>query len=341
MTERPDETRRVGDGRTEPSRGAPYEEGQSLAAGQAFIGAIRVDLATLLHRLGRALRSAGKEVQRDEPAGRRRSGGAVVRVVAGFAKVIAIVAVLGSLAAAGAMLWALHDFPAEMPVGGTNESSLILEAVNGETLGRVGPLKLADAARADFPDDLVNAVVGIEDRHFFDHPGFDPQGILRALQRNIAAGTIVEGGSTITQQLVKIRFLGHERTLLHKLREALVAVWLDTQLGKDEILTRYLNSVFLGNGAYGMPAAARLYFGKGLPELTLPEAAVLAGLIRAPSRDNPLQNIKAAQARAAVVIEAMRDNGAIDARTADNAAAQPSDCTYRLFGGVQRRVCTR
>jgi penicillin-binding protein 1A len=322
MPEELDETRRLGNGRAEPSRGAPYEEGQSLAVGRAFVGAVRADLAALVRRLGRALRSARREVQRPVPARRRR--GAVVRVVAGLAKLVVLVAVLGSLAAAGAMLWALHDFPAEKPVGGNNESSLLLEAANGETLGRVGPLKLADAARADFPDDLVNAVVGIEDRHFFTHPGFDPQGILRALQRNIAAGTIVEGGSTITQQLVKMRFLGHERTLLHKLREALVAVWLDTQLDKNEILTRYLNSVYLGNGAYGMSAAARLYFSKGLSELTLPEAAMLAGLIRAPSRENPLQNLEAAQARAAVVLEAMRDNGAIDARTAENAAAQPA-----------------
>jgi penicillin-binding protein 1A len=140
----------------------------------------------------------------------------VVRVIVGLVKVIVIVAVLGSRVGAGAMLWALHVFPPEKPVGGNNESSLILEAANGETLGRVGPLKLADAARADFPDDLANAVVSIEDRHFFDHPGFDPQGILRALQRNIAAGTIVEGGSTITQQLVKMRFLGRERTFVHQ-----------------------------------------------------------------------------------------------------------------------------
>ncbi len=324
MPERSDETGRLGNGHTEPSGGAPYEEGQSLAAGRAFVGAVRTDLVTLLRRVSRALWSAGKGVQHPEPAHGRRSRGAVVRVVAGLAKMVVLVAVLGSLATAGAMLWALHDFPAEKPVVGNNESSLLLEAANGKTLGRVGPLRLADAARTDFPDDLVKAVVNIEDRHFFDHPGFDPQGILRALQRNIAAGTIVEGGSTITQQLVKMRFLGHVRTLLHKLREALVAVWLDTQLGKNEILTRYLNSVYLGNGAYGMSAAARLYFDKGLSELTLPEAAMLAGMIRAPSRDNPLQNLGAAQARATVVIEAMRDNGAIDARTAEDAAAQPA-----------------
>jgi hypothetical protein len=128
MPERLDETRRLGNGRTEPSRGAPDEEGQSRVAGRAFIGAVRADFATLLRRLGRA--SAGEGVQRPAPARRRRSCGAVVRVV----KLIVIVAVLGSLAAAGAMLWALHDFPPEKPVGGNNESSLILEAANGETL---------------------------------------------------------------------------------------------------------------------------------------------------------------------------------------------------------------
>jgi hypothetical protein len=230
MPQRLDETRRLGNGGTEPSHGAPYEGGQSLVVGRAFIGAVRAGLATLLHHMGCAFRSGGKGVQRPTPARGRRCRGAVVRVVAGLARVIVIVAVLGSLAAAGAMLCALHDFPSEKPVGGNNESSLILQAANGETVGRVGPLKLADAARTDL-------FVSIEDRQFFDHPGFDPRGILRVIQRNIALGTIVQGASTITQQLVKMRFLGHERTLLHKLREALPAVWLDVQLGKEEILT--------------------------------------------------------------------------------------------------------
>src|SRR5262249_29812626 len=154
--------------------------------------------------------------------------------------------------------------------------------------------------------------------------GFDLTGIARAYRRNSAAGTIVEGGSTITQQLVKLRFLGHERTMRHKLREALVAAWLDFHLGKDAVLARYLNSVYLGNGAYGMPAAARFYFDKRLSDLTLPEAAMLAGLIRAPSRDNPLQNPDVARARAAVVVDAMRDNGVINAKTAEDAKAHPA-----------------
>src|SRR6266566_1990141 len=298
MPETLNESPRPDEAGTEPSRDSALEpEGRSLATGRVFLRALRVDLGALLRRLGRGLRSAGKGItQASPPTGRKRSRSAFGRVIGALARLIVLVAVLGSVATAGALLWALRDLPAEKPIGGNNESSLLVEAANGETLGRVGPLKLADAARTDFSDDLVNAVVSIEDRHFYSHPGFDPQGILRALRRDIAAGRIVEGGSTITQQLVKMRVLGHERTLSNKLREALAAVWLETQLSKDEILTRYLNSVYLGKGAYGISTGARLYFDKGLSELTIPQAAMLAGLIRSPSRDNPLQNQEAAQA---------------------------------------------
>jgi penicillin-binding protein 1A len=307
----------------EPPPG-PFEEGdvRTLAAGRVLLKALGADAAALLQRLRRALAPVGGNRAPAAAAARKRRAGAVWRVIFGLVKTFLFVAALASLATTGVLIWALHDLPAEKPSGG--ESSLIIEAANGETLGRAGPLKLADAARTDFPDQLVNAVISIEDRRFYSHPGFDPEGILRALQRNLAAGTIVEGGSTITQQLVKMRILGHERTLSHKLREAVAAMWLDVQLSKDEILTRYLNSVYLGNGAYGMPAAARMYFDKSLAELTLPEAAMLAGLIQAPSRNNPLQNLEGAQARAAAVIAAMRENGKIDDSTAQNAIAQPA-----------------
>ena len=152
---------------------------------------------------------------------------------------------------------------------------------------------------ARIPQSLRDAVIATEDRRFYHHWGVDPIGIARAIYQNYRRGRIVEGGSTITQQLVKMRYVGDDRTYTRKLREAFTALWLERHLGKQEILRRYLNSVYLGNGAYGMSAAARLYFGKGLSELTLPEAAMLAGMIRAPSRDNPLQNLEGAQARAA------------------------------------------
>jgi len=314
----------AGDAPSRPPSPGPREN-RTLAAGRAFLAALGADLAALGRRMVRALASAGRRTTHASASGGRPTrAGALRRVVVGLARGAAVVGVVGALTLAGAMLWALHDIPAEKPVGGSKESSLLLEASNGAPLGRVGPLKMADAARTDFPDTLVKAVVSIEDRRFYSHWGFDPQGMLRALRRNVAAGTVVEGGSTITQQLVKLRILGHERTLPAKLREALTAMWLDMHLGKDAILTRYLNSVYLGNGVYGMAAAARFYFDKRASELTVPEAAMLAGLIRSPSRENPFQNLEAAQARAAVVIDAMRENGAIDAATADDAKAHPA-----------------
>jgi penicillin-binding protein 1A len=303
------------------------KEAGTLAAGQAFIRAFRADLAALMRRLGAALSAAGTRRTQASRGATQPAGGAWRRALGRVAKLVAgvmTVVVLGLLTLAGATLWAVSDLPAERPIGGGKTSSLLLEASNGEALGRVGQLRMPDAVRTDFPDDLVNAVIGIEDRRFYSHWGFDPAGIIRALRRNIAAGTIVEGGSTITQQFVKMRILGHERTLPRKLREALAAMWLDIHLGKDEILTRYLNSVYLGNGAYGMSAAARLYFDKRLSELTLPEAAMLAGLIQSPSRVNPLQSLDEARARAAVVIDAMLDKGVIDADTARNAKARPA-----------------
>jgi penicillin-binding protein 1A len=310
---------------TSPDPSAGAGGSRTLVAGRAFLGALRDDLGRGLRRLGRTLSAGAKRNTRPGPSTNATTPtrGGFGRVLRRIAKGTAFVAVLCAVTLAGAMFWALHDLPAEKPVEGS-ESSLLLEAANGQALGRVGPLKMADAARADFPDKLVKAVISIEDRRFYSHWGLDPEGILRALRRNIAAGGIVEGGSTITQQLVKMRFLGHQRTMRHKLREALVATWLDMHLGKDEILTRYLNSVYLGNGVYGMSAAARFYFDKTLADLTLAEAAMLAGMVRSPSRSNPLQDLAAAQARASVVIEAMRDAGAIGAEAAQNAKSHPA-----------------
>src|SRR6185295_18837488 len=162
---------------------------------------------------------------------------------------------------------------------GIDGPSVLVEAANGQPLGRVGPLSDA-VKRRDFPDMLVKAVLSIEDRRFYSHWGIDPWGIARATQANWAAGGIAQGGSTITQQLVKMQIVGNERNLGRKVREAFTAIWLDLRLGKDEVLTRYLNAVYLGAGAYGMSAATRLYFDKSLADLTLPEAALLVGLIQ-------------------------------------------------------------
>ena len=192
--------------------------------------------------------------------GRTSFGRATAVVLRRFTMAIVALATVGALALSGAMLWAIHDMPLERP-SDASRPALLLEAADGDALGRVGPLKFADAAREDFPDRLVQAVLSIEDRRFYSHFGIDPVGIVRAARRNAEAGEIVEGGSTITQQLVKMRILGNDRTFARKLREALTAIWLDRRLGKEEILTRYLNNVYLGGGAHGMPAARDSVFG--------------------------------------------------------------------------------
>ena len=226
------------------------------------------------------------------------------------------------LAAGGAMLWALHDVEIDFR-SAHDAPSILIEAADGAPLGRVGALG-DHVKREDMPAVLVNAVLTIEDRRFYDHWGIDPRGIMRAAYANWSAGGIAEGGSTITQQLAKMQLVGNERSLVRKLREALLALWLESRLGKDEILTRYMNSVYLGAGVYGMSAAARQYFDKSLHEITPGEAAMLAGLIRAPSRYNPMANADVAQKRAAVVLDAMLEAGAIDEKSAAAAKAKPA-----------------
>jgi 1A family penicillin-binding protein len=237
---------------------------------------------------------------------------------------LALLVLLGIAAAAGTMLWVLHDLPLEEAAANSRGRSIALEASDGASLGRVGPLKLADAPREEFPGVLVQAVLSVEDRRFYEHWGVDLSGILRAARHNYDAGGIVEGGSTITQQLAKMRYLNSERTYARKLREVFLAMWLELRLSKDEILTRYLNGIYLGAGAEGVPAAARLYFGKTPSELSLAEAALLAGLIKAPSRFNPLRNRDLAYARAAAVLNAMVEIGAIDRKSAMAAKQRPA-----------------
>ena len=261
------------------------------------------DVARRLHAMVRRLRPLGKTLPL-------------------LLKVAVVVTLFLSAAVSAGALWALYSLPMDRR-SGSDDRSVMIEAANGEPVGRVG--RFADyVGREQYPEILVKAVLSIEDRRFYSHWGIDPWGIIRALVANWSAGDIVEGGSTITQQLAKLELVGRERTLDRKIREAFVAGWLDFQLGKEEILTRYLNSVYMGSGAQGMSAAARVYFDKRLAELTLPEAAMLAGLVQAPSRYNPIRNLGAARRRAAVVIDAMLENGAIDAKAAEKAKAEPA-----------------
>ena len=161
----------------------------------------------------------------------------------------------------------------------------------------------------EMPDHLIKAVLATEDRRFYEHFGIDFYGTFRALMTNARAGGVVQGGSTITQQLAKNLFLSNERTIERKIKEAFLALWLETRLSKNEILKLYLDRAYLGGGAFGVDAAAQYYFGKSVRDVTLPEAAMIAGLFKAPTKFSPLVNLPAARARANVVLDNLVDNG--------------------------------
>jgi len=161
----------------------------------------------------------------------------------------------------------------------------------------------------EYPDYLIKAVLATEDRRFYEHFGIDVSGTARALNANAKAGGVVQGGSSITQQLAKNLFLSNERTIERKIKEAYLALWLESRLTKNEILKLYLDRGYMGGGAFGVDAAAQYYFGKSARDVTLSEAAMLAGLFKAPSRFSPNVNLPAARARANVVLDNLVDAG--------------------------------
>jgi penicillin-binding protein 1A len=176
----------------------------------------------------------------------------------------------------------------------------------------------------DLPPYLPKAFVAIEDKRFYEHHGVDPVGMSRALLRDVIGGGSVEGGSTLTQQLAKNLFLTRERTLSRKIQEAILAFWLERRYSKDQILELYLNRVYFGSGAYGVEAASQKYFGKSARLVTLPEAAVLAGLMKSPTKLAPDHNLAGANERAAQVITAMAEQGHITEAMAKAALENPA-----------------
>jgi penicillin-binding protein 1A len=173
------------------------------------------------------------------------------------------------------------------------------------------------------PDDLKEAILATEDNLFYEHPGVDLKGILRAIIRNIQAGEYVEGASTITQQLAKTLFLTPRKSIMRKLKEAFLALQIERRYTKDEILELYLNQVYFGSGAYGVEAAAQIFFGKPVQDLTLAECALIAGMPKSPSRYSPLINPSLALKRRAVVLQQMSRTGLITPQELQAATAAP------------------
>jgi len=202
--------------------------------------------------------------------------------------------------------------------------SIEIVGTDGKILATRGEMHGATLTMKDMPPYLPKAFLAIEDRRFFLHFGIDPIGLTRAAVANVSRRGVAQGGSTITQQLAKNLFLTQERTFTRKLQELVLALWLERKMSKTEILELYLNRVYFGAGAYGVDAAAQRYFGKSARQVTIAESAMLAGLVRSPSRLAPNRNPNGAERRAKVVLAAMSEQGHITETMAKFAMAQPA-----------------
>lgn len=211
-------------------------------------------------------------------------------------------------------------------------------SLDGHLIANRGATGGAATRLSDMSPYLPMAVIAIEDHRFKSHFGFDPIGFTRAMTANVMAGRLVQGGSTLTQQLAKNLFLEPERTLERKVQELILAVWLETQYTKDEILEIYLNRVYFGSGAYGVDAASRRYFSKPARDLNLAEAALLAGLLKAPSKLSPARNPELAAERSRLVLSAMQREGFVTESEVASARSMKAHKAKRFWSGSEHYV---
>jgi penicillin-binding protein 1A len=214
------------------------------------------------------------------------------------------------------LLWLIVTAPLSRALEPLDDPALLLQSDDGQPIARRGAIKEAPVDVDKLNPVTPAAFVSIEDRRFYHHWGVDPRGIGRALLANMRAGGVRQGGSTITQQLAKTNFLSSDRSYKRKAQEVIIAFWLEAWLTKQEILSRYLSSVYFGDGVYGLRAASHHYFNRDPENLTLAQSAMLAGVVQAPSRLAPTHSLKLAQARSELVLSAMASTGAISARRA-------------------------
>lgn len=308
---------------------------QLLAAVLADAGdrlvALRRTLEPLARTAWRRLVAGGIVLLGAARRGARWSAGATRRVVARavtrrrVVTAAAVVVAVWASSAPGLRLGAdllsrevqVHGFPPlEEPSVITGRDGEVLTALAG------GPNREV-VALAEMPDLLEDMAVAVEDQRFWDHPGWDGAGMLRAALANVRAGEVAQGGSTISQQLAKENFAGRERTLLRKVEELLDAVALEDRYDKPQLLERYLNQVYLGARAYGVAAAAREYFGVGVADLSPPQAALLVALIRSPTALDPRVHPRAARDRRNAVLRTAAEHGLLDPVAAETFAAAP------------------
>ena len=253
-----------------------------------------------------------------------------------------VLCIWGGIALAGTVIY----FAAKMPQTTTwaipdRPPNVKIVSVEGDLIANRGASGGEAISLHDMSPYLPEAVVAIEDRRFYSHFGVDPIGFTRAMVANVMSGRLVQGGSTITQQLAKNLFLTPDRTIERKVQEVMLALWLEQKYTKDQILEMYLNRVYLGSGSYGVAAASRRYFNKSAKEVTLPEAALIAGLLKAPSRLSPARDPKAARERSQLVLAAMREQGMIGDKELNFAMKQPATRAASYWSGSEQYVADR
>ncbi len=273
--------------------------------------------------------------EKGKSAGRRKKRG----LLGFFVYWSFILMLMGAIGLGGLLIYFSSELPdfskLEIPERSPNVQ---LVARDGTLIANRGETGGETVRFEQLPPYLPQAVMAIEDRRFYDHAGIDIPGVARAMVANIRAGRVVQGGSSITQQLAKNLYLGPERDWRRKLKEVPIAFWLEYNFSKEQIMEMYLNRVYLGGGATGVDAAARTYFQKSARYLNLAESAMLAGLLKAPSRLSPDKNAEAAQERAQLVLEAMEDEGYITRSELDYAIANPALARSRHLAGAENYV---
>jgi penicillin-binding protein 1A len=233
------------------------------------------------------------------------------------------------------LIWLIVTAPLSRALEPLDDPAILLLSQEGRPIARRGAVKEAPVDVTKLKPVTPAAFVAIEDRRFYRHWGIDPRGIGRAMVANMQAGGVRQGGSTITQQLAKTSFLSSDRSLKRKAQEVIIAFWLEAWLTKEEILSRYLSSVYFGDGVYGLRAASNHYFGREPENLNLAQSAMLAGVVQAPSRLAPTRNLKLAQARGKLVLRAMADTGAVSRSRANGATpARPIHRSSKIPTGT-------
>jgi penicillin-binding protein 1A len=298
-----------GMGVSEDDRGAPRRSGQSRNSSNA--------------------RTARRR-------GRRRTG------IARLFYWMFVLAIWGVIGVAGIVGY----YGAKMPSATTwaipeRAPNVKIVAADGSLLANRGITGGEAMGLRDMSPYIPQAVVAVEDRRFYSHFGFDPVGFARAMGRNVMAGRMVQGGSTLTQQLAKNLFLSPDRTLERKVQEVLLALWLEHKYSKDQILEMYLNRVYFGSGAYGVEAASRRYFGKSARDVSLTEAATIAAVLKAPTTYSPARDPEAANKRAKLVLAAMRDQGMIGDKELSSAESRPVTKAAAYWNGSEQFVADR